>query len=152
MNIALAVTTYISAFPPAPVPTFSLLRKLDHAFASLLKGEDIVTGEALPGFENQKQVMSRTDMVRCKSLVEATRVQIVNIMSKDSGYQSSRIQTDTEDEAGMETESTSVDMHSTFDDDDDNDNYDMEVAKVYEATIVQLGESLGSSAYDPTTS
>ena len=64
----------------------ALLRKLDHAFASLLKGEDSVSGETLPGLENgrhSKGAMSRTDMVRCKSLVEATRVQIVEVMSKD---------------------------------------------------------------------
>ncbi|RFU33334.1 hypothetical protein B7463_g2976, partial [Scytalidium lignicola] len=148
LNIALAVTTYISGFPPAPIPTFSLLRKLDHAFASLLKGQDNVTGERLPGFESEKQVMSMTDMVRCKSLVEATRVQIVNIMSKDAGYQSSRVQSDTEDETGIETDQMSIDAQSTLD--DDIDKYNMDMAKVYEATIVQLGELLGSGAYDAT--
>ncbi|KAH8808046.1 hypothetical protein F5884DRAFT_821508 [Xylogone sp. PMI_703] len=157
LNIALAVTTYMSGFPPAPIQTFSLLRKLDHAFASLLKGQDIVTGEALPGFENGKRVMSKTDMVRCKSLVEATRVQIVNIMSKDPGYQSSMAQSDVEDESGaetgtetgMETDSRSYEMQDDLDDDDD-EKHNMDVAKVYEATIVQLGELLGPSAYDAT--
>lgn len=51
LNIAGAVSTYMAAFPPAPIATFQVLRKLDHAFASLLMGRDVDSGEGLPGFE-----------------------------------------------------------------------------------------------------
>lgn len=142
LNVALSVTTYLPSFPPAPVATFKLLGKLDHAFASLLKGEDNLTGEILPGFERGKRAgMSGTDMVRCKSLVEATRVLVVEVMS--SGAEIDR----DDEESGMDTDMMSTDRESTWD--ADEDVYDMDVARVYEATITQLGGVLETrSGYD----
>jgi len=64
LDIAGAVTSYIPAFPPAPGAIFALLRKLDHAFVSLLRGEDSITGEVLPGFCDGGRGFSRTDS-RC---------------------------------------------------------------------------------------
>ncbi|KAK8859356.1 meiotic recombination protein DMC1 [Apiospora arundinis] len=82
LNIALAFTDYIEAFEPAPTATFLLLKKLDHCFASLLQGKDIRTGETLPGFEQgTRKGMTKTDMVRCKSLAEQTRLLIAVVMS-----------------------------------------------------------------------
>jgi len=141
LNIALSVTTYLSAFPPSPGPTFRLLRNLDHAFASLLRGEDSVTGEVLPGFDGGKKAgMSRTDMVRCKSLVEATRVLVVDVMSKEPEAEVN--EDDEENSIGTEAEDIGVDVESSWDDKDEDHN--MDVARVYEATIVQLGELLGN--------
>lgn len=129
------MTTYLPAFPPAPVATFKLLRKLDHAFASLLKGEDIETGEILPGLERGKRAgLSGTDMVRCKSLVEATRVLIVEVMSKEVELEGE------DEESGMDTDTTSIDKDTTWD--IHEDVHDMDVARVYEATITQLGGTL----------
>jgi len=144
LNIALAVTSYLPAFPAAPKATFGLLRKLDHAFASLLIGEDTVTSEILPGFATGKRAgMSRTDMVRCKSLVNETRVLIVEVMSKG--------EVEAEDESitesGTETDAMSIDMESAWDADEDKHN--MDVARVYEKTILQLGELLeNKTGYD----
>lgn len=140
--MALSVTTYLPAFPAAPVATFKLLRKLDHVFASLLAGEDIITGEILPGFEKGKRAgMSRTDMVRCKSLVEATRVLVVEIMSKEV-----EIEKDDE-ESGTDIDGIDTDMDSAFD--VDENVHDMDVARVYEATITQLGGMLeNTTSYD----
>ncbi|KAK7964179.1 meiotic recombination protein DMC1 [Apiospora saccharicola] len=82
LNIALAFTEYIEAFDPAPTATFSLLKKLDHCFASLLAGKDIKSGETLPGFEqNTRKGITKTDMVRLKSLAEQTRLLIAVVMS-----------------------------------------------------------------------
>jgi hypothetical protein len=140
LNIALALATYLPAFPPAPVATFKLLRKLDHAFSSLLKGEDSMTGEVLPGFEKGKRAgMSRTDMVRCKSLVEGTRVSVVKIMSQE-------VLTGKEDHNSSED----TDGESTWD--VDEDSHSMDVARVYEATITQLGEVLeDKTSYDASS-
>jgi hypothetical protein len=140
LNIAGAVTTYISAFPPAPAATFTLLRKLDHAFVSLLRGEDSITGEVLPGFSNRSGGFSRTDMVRLKSLVEATRVLIVEVISKipeteDDGIEESEVETDDMDFDG---ESTLVEGGNG-----------MDVARVYAGTVVELGVLLpGDTAFD----
>jgi len=135
--VALSVTSYLPAFAPSPTATFKLLKKLDHAFASLLKGEDSETGELLPGFETGKRAgMSRTDMVRCKSLVESTRVLIVDVMS-----QNPEVEKDGNEESGTETDAMSVDgkFYGV------EDEHDMDVARVYEETIVQLGELLGNA-------
>jgi hypothetical protein len=145
LNIALSLTTYLSAFPSAPAATFTLLRKLDHVFASLLKGEDSVSGESLPGIENGKSGgMSRTDMVRCKSLVEATRVLVVEVMSEEAGVE---VERDGPEESGAETDAMSIGAESAWGLEDEKHN--MDVARVYEATIMQLGELLNSkSGYD----
>ncbi len=108
------------------------MRKLDHAFSSLLKGEDSDTGEILPGFEGgMRGGMSKTDMVRCKGLVEGTRVLMVDIMSK-------------EPEAGEDVEESGVetDVEENTDMDAEEQKFDMDIARVYEQTIVQLGEKL----------
>ncbi|KAK5628754.1 hypothetical protein RRF57_004469 [Xylaria bambusicola] len=86
LNVALALNTYLPSFPPAPRPTFNLLRKIDHCFASLLVGYDVKTKESLPGFSSTvdnstKMRFSKTDMVRCKSLADETRMLVAMVMS-----------------------------------------------------------------------
>ncbi|KFY56869.1 hypothetical protein V496_06615, partial [Pseudogymnoascus sp. VKM F-4515 (FW-2607)] len=145
-NIALAVSTYLPSFPAAPGATFGLLRKMDHALASLLVGKDVGTGEALPGLEEEGSGMSRTDMVRCKSIVEQTRVVVVEVMGREG---------EVEDEGGLAAE-TEDDMTDGGDaqmdwdeDEDESALHDMDVAKVYENTIVRLDEALNrGTAYD----
>jgi hypothetical protein len=142
LNIAGAVTTYIPAFPPAPAAMFSLLRKLDHAFVSLLRGEDSVTGEILPGFDNVHGGLSRTDMVRLKSLVEATRVLVVEIMSKvpeseDNGVEQSEIETEVETDMDIDPDGESTLVEG---------GNDMEIARVYAGILVELGNLLPSDA------
>ncbi|ORY54964.1 uncharacterized protein BCR38DRAFT_479277 [Pseudomassariella vexata] len=87
LDVALAITEYLPAFPPAPRPTFTLLKKLDHCFASLLSGKDIRTHQPLTGLEPallSRRGMTRTDMVRCKSLADETRLQVANKMSGEA--------------------------------------------------------------------
>lgn len=82
LRIASDFIQYVRSFPPAPRATFALLGKLDHCFASLLCGEDIDSKEPLPGFENGLRAgMTVTDMVRCRSLVEQTRLLMVEMFS-----------------------------------------------------------------------
>ncbi|KAI8624951.1 hypothetical protein F5Y19DRAFT_278079 [Xylariaceae sp. FL1651] len=86
LNVALAFNTYLPSFPPSPRPTFALLKKLDHCFASLLVGHDVKTKKPLPGFSSAvdnsaRQRFSRTDMVRCKSLADETRMLVAVVMS-----------------------------------------------------------------------
>jgi hypothetical protein len=118
-------------FPPSPDHIFPLLRKLDHCFASLLSGEDIVTHEPLPGFENGLRAgMSTTDMIRCRSTALDARTVIMAIL----GRMEQEGRDDGEDESGV-------------DEDDERDveaNY-MDAARVYEYTLVKLGETLGGS-------
>ncbi|KAI1262609.1 hypothetical protein F5Y18DRAFT_147100 [Xylariaceae sp. FL1019] len=90
LNVALAFNDYLPSFTPSPRPTFGLLRKLDHCFASLLVGHDIKTQAPLAGFTSTagnggfRQRFTKTDMVRCKSLADETRMIVAMVMSGEA--------------------------------------------------------------------
>ena len=83
-----------------------------------------------------------------KGIVERTRIAVVEVASKDesaidntSTQQHSRLTTD--EDTMMEDDDDSVDDMLI---DEGQGNWEMEVARVYERTIVVLGESLDPSA------
>ena len=141
----------MTGLPSSPAPTFAILRKLDHCFASLLAGEDVDTKEPLPGFERGPSAgMSRTHMVRCKSLVQQARVLIVEVMNKDKGDGPRVAETDDdEDEDNDEGKVTETETEAENGLDgpqawnEDEERLYMDVARVYEKTLVKLGETLG---------
>lgn len=136
------MNTMIPAFPAAPRPLFRLLGKLDHAFASLIQQRDIDTGDPLRGFSMRRGV-SDTEKVRIKSLVERTRICVVDVMSggefedDDSPIQEEPAQSDIEGDLILE-EPADLDV----DDDFEEDNWDMLVARVYDRTLVELGDTM----------
>lgn len=137
LKVASDFTQYVRSFAPSPRATFELLRRLDHCFASLLCGQDIDSKEYLPGFENGLRAgMTTTDMVRCRSLVEQTRVLTVEILSS----------ADLEEEEEEEEDSTDIGEDSAAEElgwDIDEERLRMDAARIYENTVVQLGERLG---------
>lgn len=145
-------TQYVRSFPPAPRATFALLGKLDHCFASLLSGEDIESHQTLPGFENGLHAgMTVTDMVRCRSLVEQTRVLIVDLITRDASDgndDDDEIQHDVATAGGAASPpATSLpallknETHKSLQ--VDEEKLHMDAARVYENTIVQLGARMG---------
>jgi hypothetical protein len=142
-------TQYVRSFPPSSKASFDLLHKLDHCFASLLSGVDIETNETLPGFENGLRAgMSTTDMVRCRSLVEQTRVLMVEVMS--SGEQEEEEDEDDDENDGDDGDETEGGESVSYDAggpawDIDEDELHLDAARIYEKTIVQLGKRLGDS-------
>lgn len=151
LTIALTASTSLPSFPFAPQPTFQLLHKLDSALYSLLQGTNAETGETLPGFEGGRGRLSTTDKVRVRGLVERTRVAVVEVAEKGESVADAG-ESETEDNLATD------DNDNEDDDDDDNDEimggmqvegnhgrWEMEVARVYERTIVELGMSLGGS-------
>lgn len=201
LNIASELITWMDGFKPSPKATLALLKKLDYCFASLLIGEDLETHETLPGFERggntvsfKRVGLSRTDMVRCRSIAEQSRVAVVDVFQRGPpdpldennsssssrrrqrrdqreqregtvGTEASTVQgedTDmerettaepTDDDATTladatedddEEEEEDGDMYGDENDDDDiNEDTQMGVARVYENTLVKLGEVLG---------
>lgn len=139
LSLALLALTCLPAFPAAPKTMFSLFHKLDFAFASLIQGRNIDTGEPLPGFESGKSV-SATEKVRIKSLSERTRVAVVQTMANG--------------EFDLEADIEGSDINPLSDMDEDvltmemgeEDDFDMEIARVYVRTIVELGDSVGGPA------
>ncbi|GAB1316472.1 hypothetical protein MFIFM68171_06682 [Madurella fahalii] len=146
LNIAGEFNTFVVAFPPSPTATFAILKKLDHCFASLLVGEDIESHEPLPGFENGlRSGMDITDMVRCKSIVEQARVLVVDVMNKEPVPEDEDGDED-EEQTGNEAES-GPEGPGGFSKgiwDEDEERLYMDVARVYENTLVKLGERLGA--------
>lgn len=101
---------------------------------SLITGRDKITGDILPGFETEGGGLSRTDMVRIRSLVLDTRVVVVSVMSaagQNLVTEGEETETEAETDGGM-----SVDV-------EEEEGFGMEVGKVYEATIEQLNLALG---------
>ncbi|KAJ0107429.1 hypothetical protein J7T55_009394 [Diaporthe amygdali] len=158
LNIANEFTEWVTKFPPQPEPLFTILSKLDYCFASLLAGQDADTKETLPGFENGiRGVINQTDMVRCKSIVEQTRVVIVDVMSEQPDENGGNDDSETEDETEKEITEAETDTEdptsavesSGFVDpnwEDPDDELYMDVARVYEKTLVQLGEVMDQTA------
>lgn len=143
-------TQYVRSFAPSPRATFELLRKLDHCFASLLRGQDIDSKEALPGFENGLRAgMTTTDMVRCRSLVEQTRVLMVEILSSADGEDDEEEEDVAEDSTDLGEESAAEGFGvGDFGWDIDEERLHMDATRIYENTIVQLGERLGDPLGD----
>ena len=116
---------------------FRLLEKLDIAFASLLQGRDVESGGTLPGFETGRGVTG-TERVRIKSVADNSRVAVVHLMSQENTLP----EVERDDLESMES---SMD-EDAFDDDRSRENdFAMSVARVYDRTIVELGDQLGGN-------
>ncbi|CAD0047474.1 unnamed protein product [Aureobasidium pullulans] len=144
INMALLTNTMIPAFPLAPLPLFRLLGKLDHAFASLLVGRDVSTDEILPGFNTGRGV-SGTEKVRIKSLVERTRICVVEVVNRgefdedDDLDEPSPEDTDMDGDLILDEDDGPQDINV---DDTEDDDWNMQVARVYDKTLVELGDSM----------
>ncbi|KAK4173665.1 hypothetical protein QBC36DRAFT_53347 [Triangularia setosa] len=135
-------TSFSVSHKTSPTAIFTTLSKLDHCFASLLSGRDFVTSEPLPGFSIASSPtggsgMSRTDMVRLKSTVQQTRVVVVEVLDNDNDEETSRVE-EIDDQDGEDGD----DYDGEGWDDREKERLFMDVARVYENTLVKLGELL----------
>jgi hypothetical protein len=153
-------------FPAAHAATFALLEKLDFAFRSLLVGQDSETGAVLSGFEGGWKI-STTERVRIKSAIETARAVVVNRLGD---LDDEDVQEDVEEEMGSGEEGddeneidgmglatwNGADLVSfegfENNSDEDEDMEDIEgdrrrkerqIAKVFERTLVELGDLIG---------
>lgn len=123
--------------------------KLDLAFASLLQGRDVETGEGLPGFGSRG--VSGTEKVRMKSIVDRTRICVVEVFSQggidDDEPDIDMVETEEEDDPddfNMTTETDEEESQQTPRREPQGD-WDMHIAKVYDRTVVELGDVLGAT-------
>lgn len=106
----------------------------------------------MPGFGNRG--VSGTEKVRIKSLVDRTRICVVEAMSKGD------VDEEDDDENGMGTESEDdpddFNMSTDFAEESMDEgnaagvrepqgDWDMHIAKVYDRTVVELGDTLGGT-------
>ena len=147
INLALVLTTIIADMPANPKQLFRVLAKLDHAFASLLQGKDVESGERLPGFDNRRGV-SGTEKVRIRSLIERTRRSVMESLKSgelDDAYES---------EQEGETDQSEMDVDDDLEGElilegdgpyapgQEEESWEMQIARVYDHTMVELGDSL----------
>ena len=101
------------------------------------------TGDILPGFEGGRAKLSTTEKVRVRGLVERMRVTVVEVSGNrgivDDPSRVTETQTDTEDDL-LTTDNDNA--MKGVEDDDGHGRWEMEIARVYERTIVDLGQFL----------
>ncbi|KAM0720090.1 hypothetical protein Q7P37_004226 [Cladosporium fusiforme] len=144
ISLALLLTTIISGMPANPKQLFRVLAKLDHAFASLLQEKDVESGERLPGFENRRGV-SGTEKVRIRSLIERTRRSVIESLKSGEMEETSdeetedKMETDDGDDLDGELILEGDGPHAP---DQEEESWEMQIARVYDRTMVELGDSL----------
>ncbi|KAL9132223.1 MAG: hypothetical protein Q9217_000027 [Psora testacea] len=143
LTIALTTCSSLPSFPLSPRSTFHLLNKLDVAFYSLLRGADAESGEQLPGFEGGRGNLSTTEKVRLRGLVERTRVAVVEVAGKEQDV--SETESIAQMDGDITTDNDDVATMDKLEMDGKDGRWEMEIARVYEKTIVELGASLNSS-------
>lgn len=143
LTLALLVVDTMPGFPAAPKYMFLLLDKLDIAFASMMQGRDLQTGEMLPGFHSGKKV-NDTEKVRIKSLVERTRITVINVMASGEFEEASE-EEDSGDDV-IDFDARNLEDKDIMDVDiNGEDEWEMQMAKVYDRTIVELGDAIGAT-------
>lgn len=142
LTIALAVISYLPSFSFSPRPTFQLLHKLDIVFSSLLQGMHNESGAVLSGFGGGRGKLSITERVRMRGIVERTRIVVVEVAGGDGSLTEVASTEESQDEIDDElmTDDSTLDQIN-----EGHGRWEMEIARVYEKTIVELGASLDTS-------
>jgi len=118
-----------------------MLQKLDLAFYSLLRGVNAETEEPLSGFQSGRGKLSTTEKVRMRGLVERTRIAVAEVAGKGGSVTHAGSAGQTEDEMTPDNDSTD-DAMEDLQVEGNHGRWEMEIARVYEKTIVELGLSL----------
>lgn len=110
-----------------------------------MRGVDVDTGLVLPGFEGGRGKLSTTEKVRLRGLVQSSRLAVVEVAGRygdinetDNGARS-RLPTDDE---FLTDDDTDAMRDEEFD--QVSAGWEMEIARIYERTLVELGSSLNS--------
>ncbi|KAK3117061.1 hypothetical protein LTR53_001940 [Teratosphaeriaceae sp. CCFEE 6253] len=143
INLALLLGEVVKGMPLSRGSLFGVLGKMDRCFASLIQGRDVESGERLPGFEGTRGV-SGTEKVRIRSLVERTRVGVMEAFKKgefDEAVSEEDDETEDDVEGGHVLENPDEDMGED-DGEEEEDSWDMQLARVYDRTIQELGDAL----------
>lgn len=140
LRLASLVAEVLPKFPAAPKAAFGVLDKLDLAFASLLQGRHIETGETLSGFSTGRKI-SGTEKVRMKSIVDQTRVIVMDVIVNSGDVEEEEEDDETVYmETGDEMEEVEQESYG-----EDYGEREMGVARIYDRTVVELGDTIGGT-------
>lgn len=135
---------YLASFPPDLKVTLRLLDTFDRCFYTLITGTSTDLSIPLPPAFSVSQ-MNMTEKVRLRSMIERTRLHVVKLLESgrgalDSLTENARNFGERNEQTDIDTENeTKVDGRGSYADDEE---LEIEVSKVYERCMVQLGEGL----------
>jgi Subunit 11 of the general transcription factor TFIIH len=135
LSLAGIVADYLPAFPFVEKPTIRLVDKLDQAFVSLLS-QGRHSASPIPDGASE-YLVSMTDRVRIRSVIECTRIIAVEVSSKSSAS------ADPQDVSESFTDSEFEDCAAADGNRQETDSLDMGISKMYERSLNILGDSLG---------
>lgn len=98
----------------------------------------------LPGFQDGRGKLTTTEKVRIRGLVERTRVAVVVVAGKDESVDDGSRVTETDENMTTDDDMTMGGTETG----DERGRWEMQVARVYERTIVDLGAALDISNAD----
>jgi Subunit 11 of the general transcription factor TFIIH len=136
LSLAGIFADYLPAFPFAERPTICLADKLDQAFAILLSQDrDPALAVAT---DTSHHLVSVTDRVRIRSVIESTRIIAVEASAKKPASASGGSQDVSENFTDTDYDDFTPDSHRH-----DRDSLNMSISKIYEGSLSILGDSLG---------
>lgn len=103
---------------------------------------NVETGELLPGFQGGRGKLSTTEKVRMKGLVERTRIVVVEVAGNGSSVTETESMAQSHDDTEDDLTTDVDDMMDDLEVNGNHGRWEMEIARVYERTIVELGISL----------
>lgn len=129
------VPSYLPSFPASPRAMFTLLVKLDAALSSMLRSRSLAAAvlRGMSELYTKRDRMTQTDVVRLQSIVSRSRVAVTRLVSSIGGQ--------AEDSDGDE-ETAGDDTEEDFMAQEDG-QWDMQTARVYEQTILAMGDKFG---------
>ncbi|KAF7506995.1 hypothetical protein GJ744_011019 [Endocarpon pusillum] len=135
LSLAGLIAEFLPSFPFNEGPTMHLVDKMDQAFAILLSQRKDSTVPFASDASNQ--LVSVTDRVRIRSVIESTRVIAVEASTKD------RASADTQDASEGFTESEYEELTSADSNVQSRNSLNMSISRMYERSLSILGDSLG---------
>lgn len=144
LQMANSFNDYLASFPPDLKVTLRLLDTFDRCFYTLITGTSADPSTPLPPAFSISQ-MNMTEKVRLKSMIERTRLHVVKLLESGGGAPDPL--TENAKFFGERNEQTDIDTENETEDDGrgsyaDDEELEIEVSKVYERCMVQLGEGL----------
>lgn len=132
LSLAGLISDFLPAFPFVETPTVRLVNKMDQAFAVLLSQQRSLT--AFTAGDGNDYLVSITDRVRIRSVIESTRMIAVEAASKK------RVPVDLQD---VSESFTDTQYEEVAGDDRSGQALDMTISKMYERSLSILGGGLG---------
>lgn len=139
LQMANSFNDYLASFPPQLKSTLSLLDTFDRCFYTLITGSSVDPSTSLSS-EFSVSRMNMTEKVRLKSIIKRTRLHIVKLAEKSMSTPDLPTDTDGKDDDEMDIETgdeTDVDG-----DNQEHEEWEIEVMKVYDRSLIQIGEGL----------